>query len=399
MKILMVNKFLYPNGGSETYIFELGKQLKKMGHEVQYFGMEHEGRIVGNEAEVYTSNMDFHTGKLQKLLYPFKIIYSKEAYQKILLVLNQYQPDVVHLNNFTYQLTPSILYAIRKFEKKSGHKVKIVATVHDPQLVCPNHMLINGKTGMACELCLDGKFEHCAKGNCIHGSKVKSLLGTVESWIYRKLHAYRMIDSIVCPSFFMKSKMDTNPDLVGRTVMLRNFISVNLDCKKDNVDKYVLYFGRFSEEKGIKTLLQAVKELPHIPFVFAGNGPYEKEVNEITNITNKGFLSGQDLTNVIANAQFSLITSECFENCPFAVMESQMLGTPVIGANIGGIPELIKAGEDGELYESGNVEALKEKINMLWNNAGIVEKYTTACKKIQYDALAEYCDKLIQIYQ
>lgn len=96
MKILLVNKFLYPNGGSETYVFEVGRQLEKMGNEVQYFGMEHEGRIVGNHAESYTSNMDFHSGKLAKFLYPFKIIYSVEARRKIREVLEDFEPDVVH---------------------------------------------------------------------------------------------------------------------------------------------------------------------------------------------------------------------------------------------------------------------------------------------------------------
>ena len=113
MKILLVNKFLYPNGGSETYIFELGKELVRQGHEVQYFGMEHEGRVVGNHAESYTSNMDFHSGKLDKLLYPFKIIYSVEARQKIRAVLDDFSPDVVHLNNINFQLTPSIIYELR----------------------------------------------------------------------------------------------------------------------------------------------------------------------------------------------------------------------------------------------------------------------------------------------
>ena len=76
MKVLMINKFLYPNGGSETYMFELGKQLERMGHEVQYFGMEHEGRCVGNRVDAYTSSMDFHGGsKLAKLTYPLKTIY------------------------------------------------------------------------------------------------------------------------------------------------------------------------------------------------------------------------------------------------------------------------------------------------------------------------------------
>ena len=240
MKILIVNKFLYPNGGAETYVFEIGKQLQKMGHEVQYFGMEHEGRIVGNYAESYTSNMDFHTGKLAKLLYPLRIIYSREARKKIRVVLEDFKPDVVHLNNFTYQITPSILYEIRKFEKQKKHPVKIVATVHDPQLVCPNHMLIHGTTGKPCDLCLSGKFRHCAKGKCIHGSTVKSILGMVESRVYRSLHAYRMIDTVICPSYFIESKLKANPDINGRTKMLRNFISISEPTGQKAEKPYVL---------------------------------------------------------------------------------------------------------------------------------------------------------------
>ena len=68
MRVLIINKFLYPNGGSETYIFKLGEALEQHGHEVQYFGMEHEGRCVGNRVNAYTSGMDFHGGsKLSKL--------------------------------------------------------------------------------------------------------------------------------------------------------------------------------------------------------------------------------------------------------------------------------------------------------------------------------------------
>ena len=118
MRILIVNKFLYPNGGSETYIFKIGQQLQKMGHEVQYFGMEHENRIVGNRVESYTRNMNLKDMKLNKILYPFQIIYSSEARKKIRLVLDDFQPDVVHLNNFNFQLTPSILYEIRKYENR-----------------------------------------------------------------------------------------------------------------------------------------------------------------------------------------------------------------------------------------------------------------------------------------
>lgn len=399
MKILIVNKFLYPNGGAETYVFEIGKQLQEMGHEVQYFGMEHEGRIVGNYAESYTSNMDFHTGKLAKLLYPLRIIYSREARKKIRVVLEDFKPDVVHLNNFTYQITPSILYEIRKFEKQKKHPVKIVATVHDPQLVCPNHMLIHGTTGKPCDLCLSGKFRHCAKGKCIHGSTVKSILGMVEGRVYRSLHAYRMIDTVICPSYFIESKLKANPDINGRTKMLRNFISISEPTGQKAEKPYVLYFGRYSEEKGIRTLVKAAGELPEIPFVFAGSGPLQDEVNSVSNIENKGFTTGSALADLISNASFSLIASECFENCPFSVMESQMLGTPVIGADIGGIPELIRKGVDGELFKSGSIEELKTAIRSLYNDTEKLGRYAEACKEISYDSLQTYCQKLMDIYR
>ena len=121
MKILMINKFLYPNGGSETYIFKLGGYLQSLGHEVQYFGMEHEGRIVGNRVDAYTSTMDFHGGLLGKAGYAVKTIYSAEARKKLRLVLDDFEPDVCHLNNFNYQLTPSVILEIRKWEKQTGH--------------------------------------------------------------------------------------------------------------------------------------------------------------------------------------------------------------------------------------------------------------------------------------
>ena len=112
-------------------------------------------------------------------------------------------------------------------------------------------------------------------------------------------------------------------------------------CKYRNKD-YVLYFGRFSEEKGIGTLIKVCKELPDVQFIFAGTGPLEETVNGIKNIKNVGFQKGEALEKLIREARFSIYPSEWYENCPFSVMESQMYGTPVLGADIGVIPELIE---------------------------------------------------------
>lgn len=151
MKILMVNKFLFPNGGSETYIFKLGECLAKQGHQIEYFGMDDENRCVSNSANAYTSSMDFHNGsKLKKIAYPIKTIYSTDARKKIRLVLDNFCPDAVHLNNFTYQLTPSIILEINKWKKETNRDCKIIYTAHDYNLICPNHMLNNPNTHENC---------------------------------------------------------------------------------------------------------------------------------------------------------------------------------------------------------------------------------------------------------
>jgi hypothetical protein len=212
MKILMINKFLYPNGGSETYIFRLGDYLKSQGHEVEYFGMEHEGRRVGNRAGAYTADMDFHgSGRLTKLTYPFRIIYSTEARKKIREELDAFCPDVCHINNFNYQLTPSILLEIVRWRKQTGHFCRIIFTAHDYQLVCPNHMCNNPNTRENCEKCLSGNFMNCTKGKCIHGSTAKSFIGTLEASFWKMKGTYKYIDTFICCSKFMKSKLDTNP--------------------------------------------------------------------------------------------------------------------------------------------------------------------------------------------
>ncbi len=398
MKILMVNKFLYPNGGSETYIFQLGEQLQKQGHEVQYFGMEHEGRIVGNRVDSYTSNMDFHTGKIQKLLYPFKIIYSTEARKKIGKVLEDFAPDVVHLNNINFQITPSILYEIRSYEKKWKKKIKIVFTAHDYQWVCPNHMMMLPLSGELCFACEGGKFGACSKNKCIHNSRIKSILGTVEAVYYKWRKTYNMVDTIICPSEFMKKKLDTNPVLASKTVMMHNFLpemEENLTTQKQ-MGKYVLYFGRFSEEKGVKTLLEVCRKLPDIPFVFAGSGPLAEEVSKLPNIRNMGFVRGRKLQELIAGAAFSLYPSEWYENCPFSVMETQMYGTPMIASNLGGIPELLQDGITGELFEAGNAGMLQEKITKLWTQPELCRRYQKNCKDIKFDTIEEYCDKIVR---
>ena len=399
MRILFVNKFLYPKGGSETYMLKLGAYLESVGHEVQYFGMESAERCVGNAVNAYTSPMDFHGGsKLSKLTYPIKTIYSVEARRKIRLVLEDFQPDVCHLNNFNYQLTPAIILEIHQWRKQTNHRCRVIYTAHDYQLVCPNHMCRNPITGENCQECLKGSFRSCIKGKCIHGSTTKSIIGAAEAVFWRLNGAYQYIDSIICCSNFVKEKMDSNSMLQSKTVFLPHFVD-SVEAKSFQKREYILYFGRYSEEKGLKTLIRVCQSLSNILFVFAGDGPLGGMIKDIANIKDVGFQTGNELERIIGEAQFSILPSEWYEIFGLAAAESINLGTPVLGANIGGIPEVIQDGYTGELFESGNEEDMKRHIQALWTNRDKVFAYSQNGLNFHFVKLADYACQIVKIYR
>lgn len=396
MKILMVNKFLYPKGGSETYVLKLGEILQKRGHEVQYFGLQNEKNTVENRVGAYVPDMDFSLGIRKNLTAPFRIIYCAKARRKIRAVLEAFRPDVVHLNNIQFHLTPSIILEIQKYRRQARRAVRIVYTAHDYQLVCPNHSLLNADI-QVCEKCLDGQFFHCVKGRCIKNSLPKSILGAADGYVWKWSRAYSYVDAFICPSLFMKQKLDTQKRFRDRTVLLRNFVD-DISPKETQKEDYILQFGRLSLDKGTDTLLEAARRRPDIRFVFAGYGPLEKEIAGVPNAEFVGFKTGGELETLIRRARLTVCPSRWYENCPFSVIESQMYGTPVIAARIGGIPELVRQGETGELFEPGNASDLAAKIAMLWDSPGLLAQYTANCRTLSFETPDSYYEKLMKIY-
>ena len=197
----------------------------------------------------------------------------------------------------------------------------------------------------------------------------------------------------------MKKKLSTNKDLAEKAVVMHNFVERKMDIRVTKKDKYILYFGRYSKEKGIETLLNICREMPDVPFVFAGDGPLKEEVCNLPNIIEKGFLTGEELYDTIARARLVVFPSECNENCPLSVMEAQIYGTPVFGSRIGGIPELIQDGINGRLLEAGNVEEWKSAIYNIWSDASKLDEYAANCQKVEYQTAEQYCKSLLQKIQ
>lgn len=401
MKVLMVNKFLYPAGGAETYMINLGECLLSRGHQVEYFGMADSRNVVGNRWDAYAPNVDFHSdrsGPSQRIRQALDSIYSPKACMEIRRVLERFQPDIVHFNNINFQLTPAILYEVRR------QNIPMIWTVHDPQIACPCHRFYIESEGKICERCGKGNFLYCVKNKCLQNSLSKSVIAALESYYYHLRRTYHLVDLYLCPSEFIQRKMMVAGLKESRTLVLYNYANKSPDMAKlAKKEKYILYFGRLSREKGVLSLLRVCARLPEVTLLIAGTGPLEDTVREkaqqYTNIQYVGYKKDKELRELIANAAFCVLPSEWYENCPMSVVESQALGTPVIGSDLGGTKELIRHNHTGLIYKGGDNERLQWAICKLWEDETRLEQMRQECKENLWMGLEEYTDRIVEIYQ
>ena len=393
MKILMVNKFLYPKGGAENYMLNLGRILTDHGHQVQYFGLANKKNTVGNAVGAYVTDLDFSAGISANLTSPLRIFYSREARKQIRAVLEDFQPDVLHLNNIQFHLTPSIILEAQAYRAQTQHNLKIIYTAHDYQLICPSHGLLGPETQI-CEKCLGGNYFHCFRTKCLKNSRAKSALATLDAYLWKWSKAYDYIDSIVCCSHFLKSKLDTQPRFRDKTVVLHNFAMPPREIPAEKAG-YVLEFGHLSRDKGTFTLLEAARRMPDTQFLFAGFGPAVEAIQAIPNARYVGFLTGEDLELLIRKASVSVCPSLWYENCPLSVIESQLCGTPVVGSRIGGIPELILPGETGELFTPGDARDLEARLRLILAHP---ERYRVHSRNHPWQTPDSYYPQILRIY-
>lgn len=422
MKVILVNKFHYLKGGSETYYFGLAEGLKALGHEVHFFAMEGPDNIHCEDSDLFVSAKDYNgpTSLSQKVTAATSLIYSKEARDKFQALCERVHPDVVHMNLVHRQITLSILDA--PYLKQ--HRIPVLFTSHDYILVCPNYVMLDG-SGAVCDACLGGHFSNCLKRKCVKGSSAKSGMGMLEAE-YLKMHgSYRKIDRVVAPSQFMRNKLIEGGFPTRQVVYMQNFAKQEiLDNAADDTDRtdrenpYFLFFGRLSSEKGVDVLVDAfIKALPSLPtklrLVIAGDGPERQNVEDrITaagpdaseRIELVGFQNGADMQRYTERASLAIASSRWRENMPYSIVEAFALGTPVIGTDIGGIPELVSEGQTGFICSPGDIKSLTQAL--LRGTALIQDRkaYATMqenCRSYVLERCSQdkYINDLVALYQ
>ena len=376
LKILLVNKFYYPRGGDCVVMMNTESLLLSAGYEVAVYAMQYPETVDSPYKKYFASEVKFAGGLGAKVNGLKRTLGMGDITESFTKLLDDFQPDVVHLHNIHSYLSP----VLGQIAHSRG--IRVVWTLHDYKLLCPSYSCM--RDARPCELCYTQK---CGvlKHRCMKGSLAASAIAWLEAKKWNRKVLESFTDAFICPSEFMASKMELGGFDTQKLKVLCNFVDPKkleilraTDCTS-RAD-YYCYVGRLSEEKGVRSLLEAASKVKH-ELRIAGGGPLTDELKaqyaHCPNIKFLGHLDAHGVASLLSQAKCSVMPSVCYENNPLGVIESLCAGTPVVGANIGGIPELISA-DTGIIFESGNAEALATGIDMAmsrtWHHPDIKAK-------------------------
>lgn len=398
--LLAINNYFYLRGGAESVFFEEMSLFREDGWQVVPFSMKDEKNLDSDWHRFFIDSLEFENigSTLGKMAAVPKIIYSREARRKLRALLGEINPDVCHAHNVYHHLSPSILSEL----KKAGFPV--VMTLHDLKIACPAYRMLNN-TGI-CEQCKGGKNFNVLKNRCIKDSGLASAVIMLESYLHLWLDSYsKNVDRFIVPSRFYRDKFIEWGWQPQQFSYVPNFVDTVKFTPSAKAGSYFFYFGRLSFEKGVATLITAALK-SGVKLKIAGTGPDMESLEKLAGDSDKieflGFLRGESLHEAIAGARAVVLPSEWYENAPISVMESYALGRPVIGARIGGIPELIRDSETGYVFPSGDSAALGNMLETIrdLNDARLVEMGMAGRRWMEADFSPErHLEMLKEVYR
>ncbi len=363
-RLLAINNYFYRRGGAEAVFFDHMAMFADSGWDVIPFAMQHEKNETGAWSDYFVSEIEYgyETSLPRKAVQAASIIYSREAQRNIKRLIETIRPSIAHAHNVYHHLSPSIFPTL----KAAG--IPVVMTVHDLKLACPAYKML--RDGKICEDCKGGRVHNVLRHRCIKDSVPLSGLVFVETVLHRTLGLYRNnIDRLVVPSKFYRDKLVEWGWPQEKMVHIPNMVDVGQYRGDWEEEDYFVFAGRLAPEKGIGTLIRAAARARQ-RLVVAGTGPEEARLRKLAEETGArvdftGYLSGEALHSLIGRSKALVLPSEWYENAPISVLEAYALGRPVIGAAIGGIPEMIREGETGIMAVSGDEVSLADALSAM----------------------------------
>jgi glycosyltransferase involved in cell wall biosynthesis len=398
--LLLLNNYHYRRGGADVAYLEQAELFQQNGWSVASFSMRHEKNLASPWDRYFVDEIEFghKYNPLRVMTNAAKSIYSFEAAAKIKALIRSVRPDVAHAHNIYHHLSPAVLGAI----KSEG--IPVFLTLHDVKLLCPARTMWTN--GQICEACKGGHLHNVVARRCMKGSLALSSLIFIESSVHQGLRTYqRNVDKFISPSRFVLKKFLEWGWPAQQLIHIPNFVETARFSPGFAAGRAFLYFGRLSDEKGLSTLIKAAA-LARVPLWIVGTGPEEGTLRGLADslgvdVAFFGFQSGDGLWNLVREARAVVVPSEWYENAPISILEAYALGKPVIGARIGGIPEMIREDETGCLFESKNMDELARILASVANRPDReVERWGQEARQWvtrEYSS-ARYYERLVDLY-
>jgi len=371
MRVLHVNKYLYRRGGAESYMFDLADLQRQAGHEVDFFGMTHPDNEAQRLAHHFPRQVELEpppSTALGKASAVARMIWSSSSRRGLAHVLDEVQPDVVHLHNIYHQLSPSILAATSEFG------VPTVMTLHDYKLACPSYQMLDH--GKVCSACIERGPLQAARHRCKDGALAPSVVLAAESWLHRRMGAYDGVDAFICPSRFLAGTMAAAGVYPGRMHVINHFVDVTGVPVRLSAGSGFAFAGRLSSEKGVDTLITALSAVPEAHLTVVGDGPQraalEAQAADVApgRVRFLGRLDRQGVLGVLRRSRAAVVPSRWNENQPMVVLEALASGVPVVTTDLGGLSELIDHGSDGLVVPADDPRALSAALRTMHDEPG-----------------------------
>ena len=360
MRIIVVNKFYYNRGGDCTATLATERILREHGHDVAVFAMDYPENLPSPWQPYFAPQADFGGSAGQRLRALGRLFSPSDVRRAFVRLLDDFRPDLVHLNNIHSYLSPVVA------EAAHAKGVRVVWTMHDYKAVCPSYLCLRG--GQVCTECMGGTFG-VVRHRCMKGSLLQSTFAWLESLWWNRKRLARAADRLIAPSEFVRQMLLKGGFAAGQVVTVQHCVPRRPGGLCGERGDYYCYVGRLSREKGVATLIAAAKDLPHKLLVI-GDGPMRGELEAMAGgcgkITFCGHKDWQDLSRSVGRARFLVMPSECLETFGLVNIEAECLGTPVLAADIGGIPETLAGDGCGLLFKPGDVSDLKDKIGRMY---------------------------------
>lgn len=363
MRILLAHNNFIPQGGAEVFYREVGRVLATNGHEVAYFSCaepEADTEWASYFPEVPPLGIGNAVAKAARVP---RLIYNRKARKAFARLIADFKPDIIHAFAIYIRLTPAILDAAREA------RVPVVLSCNDYKHLCPNYKLYHH--GRLCDDCKSGGFYHALKNRCCHESTSISAVSMLEAYAHARTDIWRK--NVACFLFASRFMAQKTENFWGKGRVnidyLRNPFDTAAHLLPPSAGKYLLYFGRLIEEKGVDKLLDAAALAPDVPVVVVGDGPdyaaLKARAESLPNVRVVGPAWGNDLKHWLAGARAVVVPSLWHENFPYVILQAFAAGLPVIGAARGGIPEMLGAGDFGWVYEATDATALATRLQQV----------------------------------